>query len=84
MSFLSRLSKVKVKDVGAFLKSEISVQNLKPKAEAWAVRYKKEEIDKGTFTPLRDTLVGVFCLAYAVSWPTEYRHLMHERAHGGH
>ncbi len=46
--------------------------------------YKAQHIDKGSFTPLVHTMVGVFCLSYCVTWPSEYRHMQHLKEHGNH
>ena len=72
-------SAVKVKDVPSFLATRLTYTNLSTQTANWATNY-KQHIDAGSFKPLRDMIVGTFCLAYVVAWPQEYKHYMHEQA----
>lgn len=75
---------MKVKDVPTFLSSRITKENVSTGTSKWLEQY-KQHIDAGSFKPLRDMMVGTFCLAYVVAWPQEYKHYLHEQElkHGG-
>ena len=81
---LQAAATVKVKDVPSFLSSRVTTENVSSGASKWLAQY-KQHIDAGSFKPLRDMMVGTFCLAYVVAWPQEYKHYLHEQElkHGG-
>ena len=63
----------------SFLSSRLTRENASHHASKWLTDY-KQHIDAGSFKPLRDMMVGTFCLAYVVAWPQEYKHYLHEQA----
>ena len=64
----------------AFLQQRVTRENVVNGANTWATNYKRQYIDAGSITPVRHLITGVFVLAYAVAWPQEYKHYLHEQA----
>ena len=78
----SRVSGSKLKDLPGHLRvhagEHYTYGKLQERAATTLANYKKE-LDAGSAKPLWDTMIGVFVLSYAIAWPTEYRHYMHEQ-----
>ena len=76
---------MKLKDAPAFLSQRLTRENVVRNATSFAANYKKNHFDTGSFAPLKHMMIGTFCIAYTVAWPTEYAHWKHEQEakHGG-
>jgi len=51
-----------------------------PRIEKSLRQYKAKHVDSGSFTPLKQVMIGVFALSYVTGLPAELRHLRHEEA----
>ena len=49
-----------------------------PRMKNRLLEYKEEYIDEGSFVPVKQVMIGVFCMSYLVGLPAELRHLAHE------
>jgi len=73
-------SATKMKDLPAFLQQRVTRESVSNGFNTWATNYRKQYIDTGSLKPARDLILGTFVLAYAVAWPQEYKHYLHEQA----
>jgi hypothetical protein len=69
-----------MKDLPAFLQQRVTRESVSNGFNTWATNYRKQYIDTGSLKPARDLILGTFVLAYAVAWPQEYKHYLHEQA----
>lgn len=74
------LYNAKLKDVPSLLSSKLTRANLTDQATVFAADYKRKYFDEGSIKPLQHMIIGTFLIAYAVAWPTEYRHYKHAQA----
>ena len=49
-----------------------------PRMRTRLLEYKEVHMDQGSFAPVKQVMVGVFCMSYLVGLPAELRHLRHE------
>ena len=74
-------SLLQVKDLPALAQKQLAPAEVQGRLTSFMKEYKAQHIDKGSFAPLVHTMVGVFCLSYCVTWPSEYRHMQHQKEH---
>ena len=70
------------KDMPKIVSEAMRPNNVLSKTQAFLAEYKAKYIDTGSFVPLQQVMLGVFCLSYTVTWPSEYRHMQHAKEHG--
>eukprot|EP00192_Tetraselmis_astigmatica_P014506 CAMPEP_0117647794 /NCGR_PEP_ID=MMETSP0804-20121206/38_1 /TAXON_ID=1074897 /ORGANISM="Tetraselmis astigmatica, Strain CCMP880" /LENGTH=156 /DNA_ID=CAMNT_0005453307 /DNA_START=80 /DNA_END=551 /DNA_ORIENTATION=+ len=82
-AFLKHLGTLKPAQAGTYVWETVSSpatwSNLRNQGTTKLMQYKVDHIDTGSAKPLKDVMVGVFCIAYVMAWPTEYAHWKHER-----
>jgi|Transcript_29124 hypothetical protein len=76
-AFIKHIGTLKPAEVWPYVRSTARYENLSPKFMKWVHDYKVANIDTGSAKPLKDVMVGVFCVAYVFAWPTEYSHWKH-------
>eukprot|EP00850_Spirogloea_muscicola_P011133 SM000068S20565 [mRNA] locus=s68:113047:113319:- [translate_table: standard] len=82
---LAEVSKLKARELPAYLRSSLSPEKVTAGFDGWVRQYHDTHIKKDSIAPLNQLVAAVFVLAYAVGWPAESRHMAHEEAkkHGG-
>ena len=75
---------LQVKDIPALAQKHLAPAEVQSRYATFLREYKAKHVDTGSVLPLLHTMVGVFCVSYAVTWPSEYRHMQHQKEHGGH
>ena len=78
--FLRQLGALKVKEVPDFLSKTVTVANVTQHTKKFFAEYKVKYIDPGSPMPIYHVMGGVFVTAYITVWPTEYRHMMAQKA----
>lgn len=77
--FGAQLWQTKLKDVPGFVSSKLTPANVSDQAAVALADYRRTFIDTGSAKPVQHLIVATFAIAYAVAWPTEYKHWKHEQ-----
>ncbi|KAJ7513777.1 hypothetical protein O6H91_23G013800 [Diphasiastrum complanatum] len=84
LQWVKGLSQLKVKELPSYLKSTLTREKIVSSTRSWLDNYNTKYVQTGSIKPLNDVLISVGILSYALSWPTEIRHLRHKEEHEKH
>jgi hypothetical protein len=79
-AFIKGLNALKVKEVPAYLSKTVTYANISHYGSIAANDYRIKYISTSSYQPVYHVIGGVFVISYIMSWPTEYRHMMHQKA----
>ncbi|KAH7688031.1 hypothetical protein IHE45_03G005400 [Dioscorea alata] len=81
-AFYNEIRGMRLRELPAYLKPRLSLENIKKSADQAVDRYIEKYIETSSVEPLFHVCIGGMIFSYLVALPHERRHLEHQQQHG--